>query len=97
MLHGFFLHAITVIPELLESLALQGPSTASNREEATPVWCHKLRLAYFFSAMRHFSDGVDDRGRMVHYHELTHRGSDDRGNDFAEILRKDVGSCGRRR
>lgn len=59
-------------------------------EEATHVWCHKLRLAYFFSAMRHFRDEQRDADRTVYYHELTSRKSDDRGSSFAEVLRKDV-------
>lgn len=29
---------------------------AENETEATHVWCHKLRLMLFFSAMRHFRD-----------------------------------------
>lgn len=63
---------------------------AENHHEATRAWCHKLRLAFFFSAMRHFRDGLRTRGRAVHYHELTPRKRDDRGETFAEILDKDV-------
>lgn len=63
---------------------------AENAGEATHVWSHKLRLAFFFSAMRHFRDEQREAGRFVHYHELTHRPSDDRGRNFAEILIKDV-------
>ena len=63
---------------------------AEVHEEATHVWCHKLRLAYFFSAMRHFRDEQRDADRRVHYHELTSRKSDDRGRSFDEVLRKDV-------
>ncbi len=29
---------------------------AEVQEEATYVWSHKLRLAYFFAAMRHFRE-----------------------------------------
>ena len=35
--------------------------------EATHVWCHKLRLAFFFSAMRHFRDELVGRGIRVEY------------------------------
>jgi deoxyribodipyrimidine photolyase-related protein len=64
---------------------------AENEEEATHVWCHKLRLAFFFSAMRHYRDEARGRGRTVHYHALTTRKSDDRGRSFGEILTADVG------
>jgi len=40
------------------------------REEATYVPQHKLRLAFFFSAMRHFRDEQRARGRRVIYTEL---------------------------
>ncbi|MEO0964013.1 MAG: cryptochrome/photolyase family protein [Planctomycetota bacterium] len=63
---------------------------AETHAEATHVWCHKLRLAVFFSAMRHFRDELRHKGVTVHYHELTTRKSDDRGADFAEVLRKDI-------
>ena len=63
---------------------------AETAEEATHVWCHKMRLAFFFSAMRHFRDELRDGGRFVHYHELTRRPSDDRGHSFADILSHDV-------
>lgn len=55
-------------------------------EEATHVRCHQLRIAFFFSAMRHFRDEQRAAGRVVCYHELT----DDRGATFAEVLRADV-------
>ncbi|KAF0095150.1 MAG: deoxyribodipyrimidine photolyase-related protein [Puniceicoccaceae bacterium 5H] len=63
---------------------------AENETEATHVWCHQLRLAFFFSAMRHFRDELRAKGHPVHYHALTARRSDDRGQDVAEILRQDV-------
>jgi deoxyribodipyrimidine photolyase-related protein len=63
---------------------------AENEEEATHVWCHKLRLAFFFSAMRHYRREAEERGRTVHYHALTPRRSDDRGRGFGEILTRDV-------
>jgi len=60
---------------------------AEVEEEATHVWCHKLRLAAFFSAMRHFRDELRERNISVVYHELTHRRSDDSGRSFADLLR----------
>lgn len=61
-----------------------------NHHEATHVWCHKLRLAYFFSCMRHFRDELRGKSRTVLYHELSARKSDDHGESFGEILIKDV-------
>ncbi len=63
---------------------------AEVEEEATHVWCHKQRLAMFFSAMRHFRDRLRKRKRTVHYHQLSPQRSKDRGYDFATVLRKDV-------
>jgi deoxyribodipyrimidine photolyase-related protein len=63
---------------------------AENTQEATHVWCHKRRLAFFFSAMRHFRNEQRARGRTVHYHALGHRAADDRGSSFGDILASDV-------
>lgn len=63
-------------------------------EEATHVWCHKLRIAFFFSAMRHFRDELRERGIPVHYQELTHSAVEDRGRDFATVLSHDVAALG---
>lgn len=59
---------------------------AENVEESTHVWCHKLRLAVFFSAMRHFRDELGLRDIRVLYHELTTDGRKDSGQTFADIL-----------
>jgi len=58
--------------------------------EAVQVWSHKLRIAGFFSAMRHFRDELHEHGIQVLYHELSHCRSDDRGADFATVLREAV-------
>lgn len=63
---------------------------AETHEEATRYWNHKLKLAYFFSAMRHFCKDLKEKGYTVIYHALTHRKSDDRGEDFETILKKDI-------
>lgn len=39
-------------------------------EESTHVWTHKVRIAFFLSAMRHFRDDLTDRGYCVDYREL---------------------------
>ena len=59
-------------------------------EEATHVWCHKKRIAFFFSAMRHYRDQLREKEISVHYHELSRRRSQDRGKDFVGVLAKDV-------
>lgn len=63
---------------------------AENVQEATHVWCHRTRLTFFFSAMRHFARDQRARGRTVHYHRLQPDPSRDRGHDFAEILDRDL-------
>jgi deoxyribodipyrimidine photolyase-related protein len=40
-------------------------------QESTHVWCHKLRIAYFLSAMRHFRDLLRIRNYEFAYHQLT--------------------------
>lgn len=63
---------------------------AENVNEATHVWCHQLRLVFFFSAMRHFRDACDAAGEDVIYHELTRDGRRDSGPDFAAILKVSI-------
>ena len=59
-------------------------------EETTHVWCHKLRIALFLSAMRHFRDELAKKNRTVEYHEMRPNLSQDRGASFGEILAKDI-------
>ena len=59
-------------------------------EENTHVWCHKLRIAYFLAAMRHFRKHLVLRNIEVRYHELTAEPADDRGSSFSEVLELDV-------
>lgn len=59
---------------------------AENVTEATHVWSHKLRLVFFFSAMRHFRSACEAAGDRVIYHELQSDGRTDSGADFATIL-----------
>ncbi len=54
--------------------------------EATHVWAHKLRIAAFFSAMRHFRDVLTGKGFRVDYHQLTPDGRRDSGPDFTAVL-----------
>lgn len=63
---------------------------AEVEHEATHVWCHQLRIATFFSAMRHFRDELLEKDWRVEYHALTRQPSRDRGKTFAGILGNDV-------
>ena len=58
-------------------------------EESTHVWCHKLRIALFLSAMRHFRDELKNAGKSVEYHELQKTSATDHGKSFGDILQKD--------
>lgn len=59
-------------------------------DEATKVWCHKTRLVFFFSAMRHFRDSLREKGFELDYHELTKDSSKDLGKSFAEVLERSI-------
>jgi deoxyribodipyrimidine photolyase-related protein len=55
------------------------------KEEATYIPQHKIRLAFFFSAMRHFADDLKDRDYTVYY--VTLDAPNNRGSFGAEIAR----------
>ena len=63
---------------------------AEAAEETTHVWCHKMRIAFFLSAMRHFRDDLKRSKCAVEYHQFQEDASRDRGQSFAEILRLDI-------
>ena len=63
---------------------------AEVEEENTHVWCHKLRIAVFLSAMRHFRDDLKEQGIRVEYHELTTAPSHDKGKSHVEVLAKSI-------
>ena len=74
------------------SAAFDGFDTAEDavlmmevEEEATYIPQHKIRLAFFFSAMRHFADDLKDRGYTVYYVKLDD--PNNRGSFEAEITR----------
>jgi deoxyribodipyrimidine photolyase-related protein len=92
-------HLVLILGDQLDhrSRALQDFDPAQDavwmtevQEEAAYVWSHKLRLAYFFTAMRHFRDELLARRFPVHYHALSPDSSADRGKTFSEVLRQDV-------
>ncbi len=63
---------------------------AEVEEEQTHVWCHKLRIAFFLSAMRQFRGALEKRDWTVRYHELSSERGDDRGRGFAQVLSTDL-------
>lgn len=63
---------------------------AEVEEESTHVWCHKLRIAMFLSAMRHFRDELQKSGHSVEYHALQKQVAKDRGRSLGEFLRLDI-------
>ena len=58
---------------------------AEVRSEATYVKHHKKKIAFLFSAMRHFADELREAGWTVHYTRLD--GPDNSGSLGGEILR----------
>lgn len=62
---------------------------AEVEEETTHVWCHKLRIALFLAAMRHFRNELIRSKHQVEYHQLGKDSANDRGRTFGEILRLD--------
>lgn len=59
-------------------------------EEATKVWCHKTRLVFFLSAMRHFRQELQKRQFKIDYHQLARRKGEDAGPDFRTVLEKSI-------
>lgn len=60
-------------------------------ETQTDGWpAHQLRLAFFFSAMRHFRAHLVEQGVTVHYHGLGSDGRRDRGRRFDDVLGADL-------
>jgi deoxyribodipyrimidine photolyase-related protein len=58
---------------------------AEVREEATYVKHHKKKIAFIFSAMRHFAEELRDKGYTVHYTKLDD--PDNAGSFRAEVER----------
>ncbi len=63
---------------------------AEVEQELTHVWCHKLRIAFFLSAMRHFRDELNALGYQTSYHEISASPGQDVGPDFCSVLKRDV-------
>lgn len=76
----------------LSTAAFDGFDTAKDavlmmevKEEATYIPQHKIRLVFFFSAMRHFAEELKGRGYTVYYVPLD--APDNRGSFIGEIER----------
>ena len=72
-------HILLILGDQLDeySAALAGADSAQDvvlmieaTEESTHVWSHKIRTTLFLSAMRHFAQGLTQRGWRVHYRAL---------------------------
>lgn len=63
---------------------------AEVEEESTHVWCHKSRIVFFLSAMRHFRDRIRMDGTRVHYHALQKSRENERGREFHSLLLQDL-------
>ncbi len=59
-------------------------------EEADYVWSHRLRLAFFFAAMRHYRDWLLGEGWNVHYTELEPKPNPDTEHSLGAQLRRDL-------
>ncbi|TVR55696.1 MAG: cryptochrome/photolyase family protein [Puniceicoccaceae bacterium] len=58
--------------------------------ETSHGWCHRQRIVFFLSAMRHFRDRLREKGWTVEYTELPPRRSEDRAPDHAGLLALDL-------
>ncbi len=56
--------------------------------ESTAVWSHKARIALFLSAMRHFANGVAERGWPLDYVQLDSAGPADFGQRLQQALQR---------
>jgi len=56
--------------------------------EAKAVWSHKARIVLFFSAMRHFANGVAARGWLLDYVQLDSESDPEMGSRVQAALRR---------
>ncbi|HEX4855533.1 MAG TPA: cryptochrome/photolyase family protein [Limnobacter sp.] len=56
--------------------------------ESTVVWVHKVRIALFISAMRHFSEKLQQAGYRVHYRKLADTGSNSLVDEVAALCKQ---------
>lgn len=63
---------------------------AEVEEEITYLWTHKLKIAFFLSAMRHFRDYLVSKNLPLKYHALTDKPEKDHGKSFSDIISNDI-------
>ncbi|MEM7146562.1 MAG: cryptochrome/photolyase family protein [Verrucomicrobiota bacterium] len=59
-------------------------------EETEHVWCHQLRIAFFFSAMRHFKAELDKDDFPSIYHKFPDRSEEPKHSSFSDRLAIDI-------
>ena len=53
--------------------------------ESTVVWVHKVRIALFLSAMRHFADALRKAGYTLHYRRLSDTGKNSHIDEVEQV------------
>lgn len=56
--------------------------------ESTVVWVHKVRVALFLSAMRHFADALRNAGYTVHYRSLSDTGKNSLVDEVEQVCQQ---------
>lgn len=91
---------IKAVVVLGDQLDLNNPALLSNSPENTPVlmvespaestvvWVHKVRIALFLSAMRHFAEQLRKAGYTVHYRKLGETGGHTLVQEVASLCKQ---------
>ena len=69
-------------PKLADVLMVESPV------ESTVVWVHKVRIALFLSAMRHFAQELRNAGYTVHYRSLGDTGQHSLATEVANLCKQ---------
>lgn len=91
---------IKAVVVLGDQLDLNNPALLSNSPKNTPilmveapaestvVWVHKVRIALFLSAMRHFAEQLRKAGYTVHYRKLGETGENTLVQEVASLCKQ---------